>query len=531
MNDEVFDYVVVGGGSTGAVVASRLSAASASVLLLEAGKSDKRPEILVPAGVGVAYDKHNWKYPSEPDPSRGSRPEAWMAGKVMGGGGSINSCVFVRGNRADYDGWAELGAKGWDYESCLPAFKRMETWQGGETAFRGGSGPISVNEQSNRGEANMAYLRAAAQAGYVETPDYNAEAQEGFGLAQVNHRRGTRSSSSREYLKRVADKGRLTVRTKAVAHKVLLEGNRAVGVTYLHRGTLRTARAREEVVLSAGTLSSPKLLMLSGLGPKQHLTDHGVEAVHDLPGVGQNLHEHAYLMRRWHSTLHTFNKPNARDVLELVKDYALHGSGMLAITMVQCQVMTKTDPSLSSPDVQLQFTPLAITRNVDENGMFNVQPAKEEGFVASSTFLHTRYRGHVSLRGSDPSATPRIAMQLLGHPDDLRDVVRGLQKVEEIMAQPAMTAITRGQFSPESACRSQADWEQYARDTAVPSYHPVGTCKMGVDDLAVVDPELRVHGVDGLRVADASVMPRITTGNTNAPSMMIGERAAEFILS
>lgn len=532
MTANTFDYVVVGGGSAGSVVASRLSAAGATVLLLEAGASDRlRPEIVVPAGVAVAYAKHNWKYPAEPDPSRGNRPEAWMAGKVMGGGGSINSCVYVRGNRADYDGWDAAGAKGWDYDSVLPAFRRMETWQGGEDAYRGGSGPINVVEQSNRGQANLAFVAAAKEAGYVETPDYNGAVQDGVALAQVNHRRGTRSSASREYLKRVARKDVLTVRTRAVAERVLLEGSKAVGVVYRHKGEQHTVRARQEVVLSAGTLASPKLLLLSGIGPKAHLDEHGIGVALDLPGVGSNLHEHAYLMQRYHARIHTFNKPRVSDILGGIRDYVRNGSGILALTMVQAQVMARTDPALTAPDVQLQFTPIAITRDVDENGMFNVQPAKDEGFLASSTFLHTRYRGRISLRSADPAAPPRIEMQLLGDPDDLRDTVRGARMVQEIMAQPSMMEITGGPFSPEAECRTDADWAAYARDTAVPSYHPVGSCRMGVDDAAVVDPELRVHGVEGLRVIDASVMPAVTTGNTNAPTMMIAERGAEFVLT
>jgi choline dehydrogenase len=513
------------------VIASRLAEASATVLLLEAGKDDRRrPEILVPAGVGVAYEKHNWKYPAEPDPSRGGRPEAWMAGRVMGGGGSINSCVYVRGNRADYDGWAAAGCKGWDYESVLPAFKRLETWEGGADAFRGGSGPVSVVTQTNRGQANMTFVEAAKEAGYVETPDYNGARQDGIALTQVNHRRGTRSSASREYVKRVAPKAFLTVRPRSTVRRVLFEGTRAVGVEYHRDGATQRARARQEIVLSAGTMGTPWLLLLSGVGPRRHLSDHNIEVIRDLPGVGENLHEHAYLMQRYHSTIHTLNKPRPADVLGALKDYAVHGTGMLALTMVQVQVMAKTDPALASPDVQLQFAPIAITRDVDANGMFNVQPAKEEGFLASSTFLHTRYRGRISLRSANPKAPPRIEMQLLGHPDDLRDTLRGLRMVQEIMAQPAMAAITKGHFSPEAQCRTDADWEAYARDNAVPSYHPVGSCRMGVDDLAVVDPELRVHGIDGLRVVDASIMPKVTTGNTNAPSMMIGERAADFML-
>jgi choline dehydrogenase len=527
----VFDYIVVGGGSAGSVVAARLAEAGAEVLLLEAGVSDRRIDVRIPAAVALAYQKVNWKYPAEPDPSRTGRPEAWMAGKVMGGGGSINSCVYVRGNRADYDGWAKQGCTGWDYDSVLPAFKRMETWAGGASEFRGGSGPIAVNVQTNRGQANMAFMEACRQAGYPVNPDYNGRNQDGVGLAQVNHRRGTRSQSSREYLRRVAPRAKLTVRTHSYVHRVLVDGGAALGVEYRHHGTVMEARVREELILSAGAIGSPRLLQLSGIGPKAVLSSAGVETLLHLPGVGENLHEHPYLMQRWRSTIPTINKMRVGTAAKGLADYLRDGSGLLAMTMVQVQCMARTEPSLQTPDLQLQFVPFAITRAVDENGMFNVQPAKEEGFLASSTFLRPRTRGSVTLRGSAPDATPRISYQFLADPDDVRDCLLGLREVQRVMAQPAMTAITDGQLEPEANCRNDADWQDYVRAAVTPSYHPVGTCKMGVDDLAVVDPELRVHGINNLRVADASIMPTITTGNTNAPSMMIGERAAELILS
>jgi choline dehydrogenase len=530
MKDDVVDYVVIGGGSSGCIVASRLAEACADVLLLEAGGSDRRLDVLVPAGVAVAYEKANWKYPAEPDPSRTGSPEAWMAGKVLGGSGSINSCVFVRGNRADYDGWAKLGCTGWDYDSVLRSFKRMETWERGGDEYRGGSGPISVVTQTNREQANMAYFEAARQAGHPRNPDYNGAVQDGVSFVQVNHRRGTRSQSSREYLRRVAPRKHLTVRTKAMVHRILFEGDRAVGVEYRHDGVTKRVRVREEVISSAGALASPKILMLSGVGPKEELSRVGIDVVNASPGVGGNLNEHAYLMQRWHSKIPTINKMRAGTILRGLRDYVWHGSGILAMTMVQVQVMSKTDPSLDSPDLQLQFVPFAITRDVDENGMFNVQPAKDEGFLSSSTFLHPRGRGLIGLRSADPEDPPRIQHQLLGDPHDLRDVITGSRAVHEIMEQPAMAELVDGPFEPEASCKTDADWEHYVRSYATPSYHPVGTCKMGVDDEAVVDPELRVHGLRGLRVVDASVMPKLTTGNTNAPAMMIAERAAELIL-
>jgi choline dehydrogenase len=532
VNNEVFDYIVVGGGSSGAVVASRLGEGGAQVLLLEAGGSDNRLDVRIPAAVAVAYEKVNWKYPAEPDPSRTSNPEAWMAGKVMGGGGSINSCVFVRGNKTDYDGWAKDGCSGWDYESVLPSFKRMETWEGGASDLRGGSGPISVNEQySSRGQGNMAYIQACIEAGYPANPDYNGESQDGVGLGQVNHRRGTRSQASREYLKRVAPKGKVTVRTKSFVHRVLIENGTAVGVAYRHDGSDKQARVRHEVVVSAGSIGSPKILQLSGIGPRETLGSAGVEVVHHLPGVGENLHDHPYLMQRWHTTIPTVNKPKVGMIAKEIAAYARSGAGLLAMTIVQVQCMAKSDPGLESPDLQLQFTPFAITRAVDENGMFNVQPAKELGFTSSSAYLKPRTRGSITLRNSAPDSPPKISYQFLADQEDVRDCVKGLREVQRVMSQPAMAAITpQGQMEPEASCRTDADWLQYVRNTVTPMYHPVGTCKMGIDDLAVVDPELKVHGIRNLRVADASIMPTITTGNTNAPSMMIGERAAELIL-
>ena len=495
---ESFDYVVIGGGSAGAVVASRLAARSARVLVLEAGGSDFRLDVMIPAGVASAYEKCNWKYPMEPDPSRTGQPEAVMAGKVLGGSGSINSCVFVRGNRADYDGWARQGCEGWNYASVLPYFKRMESWEGGADEYRGSAGPISVGIQTNRAQANLAYVEAAREAGYKDNPDYNGAQQDGIAFVQVNHRRGVRSQASREYFRKVARRDCLTVRTRATVQRVVFESGRAVGVEYRTSDGLQTARAQEEVILSAGAIGSPKLLMLSGVGPRDALRQLNIECLADVPGVGANLHDHAYLMLRWHSKLPTINKMGFGTVVKGLADYAIKGQGLHALLLghlhIEHAVFVDVPCDGKRDELQLQI-------------------------------------GRVSLRSALPADLPRIEYQYLSHPDDMRDVMRGVREVHRIMRQPAMSAITNGMFDPELACRTEADWERYARNTVTSSYHMVGTCRMGVDDDAVVDAELRVRGVSRLRVVDASIMPAITSGNTNAPSMMIGERAADFILN
>ena len=529
---EVYDYIVVGGGASGSVVASRLAEAGASVLLLEAGVTDRRLDVIVPGLVGSAYQKVNWKYPVEPDLSRIGAPEAQMAGKVLGGGGSINSCVYVRGNRADFDRWAELGCEGWSYNDVLPAFKKLESWEGGRDAYRGGDGPISVVVQRDHGVANRAFYEAAQQAGYPPAPDYNGAGQDGVSFVQVNMRRGRRSQASREYLARVAPANRVTIRTEAEAARILFEASRAVGVEYEHEGKLQQAFAGQEVILSAGAYGSPKLLKLSGIGPHAELERLGIEILADVPGVGENLHDHPVLMQRWLAKgVRTMNKMGPVASLRGLVDYVVRGAGFLAMTAVPMQVMAKSSPSLPSPDLQLCFCNFSISRETDESGMFNVQLTKEQGFFASSIFLHPRSRGSVTLRSASFHDFPIIDLRFFDHPEDLRDLLIGLHEVSRIMSQPAMKAITNGKMEPEASCKTDADWEGYARRMTHSAHHPVGTCKMGVDDMAVVDPKLRVRGVQGVRVADASIMPTITSGNTNAPAMMIGERAAEIILS
>jgi choline dehydrogenase len=534
VRSETYDYIVVGGGSAGSIVAARLAEAGASVLLLEAGGTDRRPDVVVPAGIVSAYATANWKYAPEPDPSRGGAVDAWPAGRILGGGGSINATVFVRGNRADYDGWAAAGAKGWDYDSVLPTFRDLEHWAGGADAYRGARGRIHVEPHTNAHPANDAFAAAARAAGHPAVADYNGPDQLGVGHVQVNQRRGVRSSASREYLRRGVP-GRNsdphpTIRLHAYAQRLLFRGSRAVGVEYRRRRETVRASARIEVILCCGSLRSPQLLMLSGVGPAEHVRVHGIEVAHELVGVGANLQEHPAVMQRWNATVPTINTIGVRDGLGMVWEYARHRTGGLAATVFHIQVMHRTEHAGQAPDTQIAFANFATIREIDANGAMKVKPSKENGFLVATLFLHPRQRGRIELPSADPDARPVIRHELLGNRDDLRDLLAGMAEARRIMGHDPMAALVDGMFSPERDCRDDASWERFVRENVTYGAHPVGTCRMGEDDAAVVDPRLRVRGIEGLRVIDASIMPSLPSGNTNGPTMMIAERGAGFVL-
>lgn len=529
MNTTSHDYVVIGGGSAGSVVAARLAQHGADVLVLEAGGTDRRPDVLIPAGIVVTYKLANWKYMPEPDPSRGGVVEAWPAGRILGGGGSINATVFVRGHRADFDSWAKSGCCGWDYDAVLPYFKRLETWEGGAGSYRGGSGPIEVGVQDMDHTASAAFIAAARQAGHPWTEDYNGEVQEGVGLSQVNQRRGRRSHSARRYLRDLAPHDCLHVRTRAFVERVVFRGDQAIGVEYVHRGTRRRALARREVVLSAGSIASPRLLLVSGVGPADELARVGIQPTADSPGVGANFQEHIVMLQRWHASVATLNSIGVAGAVRQLADYLRSGRGALAMTMNHVQVIHRTDPSLDRPDTQIAFANFAVAKSVKSNGMPDARPAKENGFTVSTLMLHPRQRGRIRLRSARHDDRPIIEHQLLGSDDDVRDLLAGMAEARRIMSQPAMSTLVGSMFEPEANCRTEADWWALVRHSATYGIHPVGTCKMGVDEMAVVDPALRVNGVGGLRVVDASIMPDLPSGNTNAASMMIAEKAADLI--
>jgi choline dehydrogenase len=527
---DAFDYIVIGGGSAGSVVAGRLAQGGAEVLVLEAGGTNRRPEVALPVGLPIAYQKHNWHYPVEPDASRGGVVEKWPAGRVLGGGGSINAGVFVRGNRADYDGWAELGADGWDYESVLPAFRRLESWEDGADAYRGGGGPIGVRWHRVPHVANDGFIAAAQEAGHPFTPDYNGASQDGVGVCQVNQRRRVRSQSAREYLQQgLAPADRLEVRTKAVVERIVFDGDRAVAVEYRADGERRTVRARREIVLSAGAIGTPKLLLLSGIGPAAHLQELGIGLVNDLPGVGGGLQEHPGIFLHFEALVPNLNTIGPVGAARGLGSYLRSGSGFLASTMGQAQVMHRTNPDLVTPDIQMIFANFGTVRVNDANGDVKVSIPREGSFQISMLYLRPSSRGRVSLRSTSVDDPPRIAYEFFEDENDLKAMTAGLHAVRSVMAQPALRGIAGDLLGSEAGNRTPEEWEAWMRANAHGGAHPVGTARVGSDPESVVGPDLRVHGVDGLRVADASVMPTITTGNTNAPSMMIGERAAELI--
>jgi len=524
------DYLVIGGGSGGCVVAGRLAQAGAEVTVLEAGGSDRRPDVAIPAGVISVYKTANWRYIPEPDPSRNGATEAWPAGRILGGGGSINATVFVRGNRADFDGWADSGAKGWDYESVLPYFQRMERWNGESSPIRGTTGPIAVGEHTMHHPANHAFLQAALNAGHQHNPDYNGATQDGVGWVQVNQDRGRRSSASRTYLRGLPGASTIDVRLRSLATRIIFDGNRAIGVEYRHRNQLRQIFARQEVILSTGAIASPRLLMLSGIGPADQLGKHDITPRVILPGVGANLQEHPAVMQRWLTDLPTINTMGIGGGLSAVAEYVRHGTGALAATVFHTQVMHRTREGLAAPDIQIAFANFATTREVDKNGAMKVKPSREAGFLVSALFLHPRARGCVGLRSASPEDRPVIEHSLLGVDDDVRDLMAGMAEVRRIMNEAPIADHLTGKFEPERHCRTEADWLRFTRETVTYGVHPLGTCRIGADELAVVDPELRVHDVENLRVVDASVMPSSPSGNTNAPTMMIGEKASDLIL-
>ncbi len=521
-----FDYIVVGGGSAGGFVALRLSEdPDRRVLLLEAGTTDDHWTIRMPAATRNNFmgGPRNWCFETEPEPFMNDRRLFQPRGKVLGGSSSLNGMVYVRGNAKDYDGWAENGAPGWAYADVLPAFKRIERYRPGADDYRGGEGPIVVERLGDHHPIEQAFLNAAQQAGHPKVRDYNGAEQEGVTAFDVNIDAGRRCATGAACIAPAGRRPNVTVLTGAQVTRVLVEGSAAVGVEYRHRGRLETARAEGEVILSAGAFQSPQILMLSGIGPADELRALGIDPVHDLPGVGQNLQDHLEVhVKHRCAKGQSKNGMLRRDRMVLAGlQWFLFKSGPAATTPSRVGGFLRTDGIANYPNLQYHFWPYYL------EGWS--PPPDKDGYCFDVGTLRADSRGWVKLASADPFAPPRIRLNGLSTEQDLAAFRSCIRMTRDIAAQPAFDSCRGPEVSPGPEVTSDTDIDAYVRANANSAYHPCGTCKMGTDKLAVVDPQLRLRGIARLRVADASVMPTITAGNINAPCMMIGQRAAELI--
>ncbi len=532
------DYVVVGSGSSGAAIAGRLAESGASVIVVEAGRSDEKFLVRKPGMIGPMHSVPqikrtvDWGYYSVPQKHLLNRRMPVPRGKVVGGSSSINGMVYVRGNRANFDGWAAEGNTGWDAERVNVAYKRMEDFEGGEDAFRGTGGPIRVTVNKTPQEGSLQFLQATADVvGCPILEDYNGASQEGVGRMQQNAADGLRYSASRGYLHDLAPRS-LQLQTETLTRKVVVENGRAVGVEVQDlskkgEGRVRTIRAGKEVILSAGFVGSAQLLMLSGVGHAQHLKDHGIDVVADLP-VGDNLHDHLFHALTFHSTA-SVNKGTAPYFAKgVMKEVLRPGSTFLAHSVFEVLAFLKTSQATGVPDLQLHLLPWAyVSPNQDEPIRHDVD--KRTSLTVLTTLIYPRSRGTLRLASGDPTATPLIDFGYLSDPADLDVLAEGTEMVREIMGGAAFGGSVQGETHPGKELRGQV-LRDAILNRATSVYHGVGTCRMGIDEMAVVDPELKVRGVAGLRVCDASIMPSITGGNTNAPAIMIGELGASIVL-
>ena len=525
-----YDYVIVGAGSAGCVLANRLSRAGRyTVLLLEAGPRDSNPWIHVPLGYGklFAEPKVNWMYQSEPEPELGGRSVFTPRGKVLGGSSSINGLVYIRGQREDFDEWARLGNSGWGFDDVLPYFRKSETFQHGASAFHGGEGPLAVSELPDRHVLCDAFIDAAASIGIPRNDDFNGASQEGAGYYHVTARNGRRSSSAVAYLRPARGRKNLRVLTDALVTRIGFEQQLANSVEYRWKGKLCKIRAGKEILLCGGSINSPQLLQLSGVGPQELLEHHGIRVVADAPGVGEGMQDHFYVRTVWRcSQPITINDAigSLGGRIATGLRYALFRRGPLTVSGGYAGAFARSRPDVSRPDVQFYL----INFSTDKMGT-NLHPFP--AFTASMSPLRPESRGSVRIRSADPGESPAIQYNFLSADGDKRVAVDGLKRLHALMSAPAMKPYVRERHLPPARAFSDDDWLDYARDNGGTVYHPTTTCRMGQDQQAVVDDRLRVHGVRGLRVVDASIMPNVVSGNSNAAVIMIAEKAADMILS
>jgi len=533
-NVTVYDYIVIGAGSAGATIASRLTENGGHrVLLLEAGtRGSGYFWSRIPVGVSKMIDLPavNWCFSSEPDEGSGGRRIEVPRGKMIGGSSSINGMVYIRGQAQDYDHWAQLGNRGWSWQDVLPVYKRMESYDGGSNEYRGRNGPLRVTDTPRHKVPLLENMIEAAQKiGLPFNPDFNGATQEGIGMSQVTIAKGRRQSTAYCYLDPARSRANLVIEKGAMAESLTLKGKRCVGVRYSVDGRKREARAAREVIVSAGSINSPKLLELSGVGQADLLRSQGIAPVHQLKGVGENLRDHYSPRVKFAITAPnaTFND-NARGwrlAREALK-YALRGEGFLATTSVPIRMYFRTRPGLETPDATISVLPFLYERVGHERRI-----SRRRGITMNINVLRSESTGSVHVKSADPAQPPAIRFNFLSAQADRDGVLAAIRKGRELMATSPVKELTGEEIAPGARLQTDDELLEWVRNNAETTYHPVGTCKMGNDPMAVVDHELRVHGIEGLRVADASIMPTLTSGNTNAPCIMIGEKCAEMVLA
>ncbi|KIN78062.1 choline dehydrogenase [Sulfitobacter mediterraneus] len=526
------EFVIVGAGSAGCAMAYRLAMAGRKVIVIEHGGTDAGPFIQMPAALSYPMNmkRYDWGYRSEPEPHLNNRELACPRGKVIGGSSSINGMVYVRGHAMDYDHWEESGAQGWAYADVLPYFKRMESWHdgghGGDAGWRGTDGPLHVSRGPRKNPLFEAFVKAGAQAGYEATDDYNGEKQEGFGPMEQTVWNGRRWSAANAYLRPAQRTGNVEL-IRALAQRVVIEEGRAIGVEVLRGGKIEVIGAEREVVLAASSINSPKLLMLSGIGPAAHLAEHGIEVVADRAGVGQNLQDHLelYIQMAASQPITLYKHWNVLSKAVIGAQWLFTKTGMGASNQFESAAFVRSKAGVPYPDIQYHFLPIAVR--------YDGQAAAEgHGFQAHTGPMRSKSRGAVSLRSGNPADDPVIRFNYMSHPEDWEDFRTCIRLTREVFAQEAFKPFVKHEIQPGAEMQTDAELDSFIAEHAESAYHPCGTCKMGaVDDpMAVVDPQARVIGVEGLRVADSSIFPRITNGNLNAPSIMVGEKVSDLLL-